>query len=94
VSLNFVPRTSHPELIGNYTSVRQYKYHFKKWQIAKSIPSAVKNKAIQTLGKRVRDGTEFGGIRYKGVEIDKKRLRRYINDDVRLNADFKLIASV
>ncbi|KAJ2985231.1 hypothetical protein NUW58_g5646 [Xylaria curta] len=75
-------------------SVRQYKYHFKKWEISKSIPSAVKDQAIRTLGKRVRDGTAFRGIKYKGVEIDKKRLRRYINDDVRLNSNFEMTASV
>ncbi|KAI0861575.1 hypothetical protein F4860DRAFT_164385 [Xylaria cubensis] len=75
-------------------SVRQYKHRFKKWDMFKSISSAVKDKAIQTLGKRVRDGTEFGGIRYRGVEIDAKRLRRYINDEMRLNPDLELAPSV
>ncbi|KAI8633005.1 hypothetical protein F5Y19DRAFT_285198 [Xylariaceae sp. FL1651] len=75
-------------------NVRQYKYHFKKWDISKSIPSAVKDLAISVMGKRVRAGTAVGGIRYKGMEIDKKRLRRYINDDIRLSQDCRLTASI
>jgi hypothetical protein len=66
----------------------------KKWDIFKSIPSVVKNQSVQVLGKRVRDGTAFGGIRYKGVEIDKKRLRRHITDEIRMNKDFEMMASV
>ncbi|GAW12359.1 hypothetical protein ANO14919_017250 [Xylariales sp. No.14919] len=75
-------------------NVRQYKSHLKKWNISKSVSSTVKDQAIQTLGKRIRDGTAVGGIRYKGVEIDKQKLRRYIQDDARLNANFKLTHSV
>ncbi|KAI0964809.1 hypothetical protein F4678DRAFT_454824 [Xylaria arbuscula] len=71
-------------------NVRQYKYHLKKWKISKSVSSDVKNQAIQILGKRIRDGKAAGGIRYRGVEIDKKKLRRYIEDDARLNVEFKL----
>ncbi|KAI0545283.1 hypothetical protein F4679DRAFT_599855 [Xylaria curta] len=43
--------------------------------------------------KRIRDGIDFGGIRYKGVEIDEKRLRRYINEETRLNQDLGLSPS-
>ncbi|KAI0490939.1 hypothetical protein F4859DRAFT_501062 [Xylaria cf. heliscus] len=71
-------------------NVRQYKYRFRKWGFFKSIPSAVKEQAIQTLGKRIRDDIPFEGIRYKGVEVNKKRLIRYIGDEVRLNSDFAL----
>ncbi|KAI1110727.1 hypothetical protein F5Y14DRAFT_427680 [Nemania sp. NC0429] len=74
-------------------NVRQYKYHFKKWDTPKSVSSAVKDQAIQILGKRARDGASSRGIRYKGVEIDKKKLRRHIDDQQR-NTDFKMITSV
>lgn len=70
-------------------SVRQYKYHLKKWDISKSISSSVKDQAIKAIRKRVRDGETVGGVRYKGEEVDKKRLRRYLDDQRRLSQDFR-----
>ncbi|KAI1327802.1 hypothetical protein F5Y16DRAFT_370945 [Xylariaceae sp. FL0255] len=75
-------------------NIRQYKYHFKKWDISKSVSSAVKEQAVRILGKRTRDDTSFGGIRYKGVEIDKGKLRRYVKDDAQLDVSVKLTGSV
>ncbi|KAI0517505.1 hypothetical protein F5B22DRAFT_108079 [Xylaria bambusicola] len=71
-------------------NARQYKYHLKKWNISKSISSYVKDQAIRTLGKRLHDGTSVGSIRYKGVEINKQKLRRFIKDDARLSVDLKM----
>ncbi|KAI1372771.1 hypothetical protein F4677DRAFT_431474 [Hypoxylon crocopeplum] len=75
-------------------NVRQYKYYFKKWGIFKSVPSSAKEKAIVALGKRDRDGEITGGVRYKGEVIDKKRLRRHINDQARAEAAILLSEAV
>ncbi|KAF7880582.1 uncharacterized protein EAF02_007428 [Botrytis sinoallii] len=56
-----------------------YKYYLKKWNLTKSVPKEKKEAAVTALGKRVRDdSTSTTVIRYKGGEIDKKRLRRHI----------------
>lgn len=71
-------------------SVRQYRYQLKKWNIAKNLTSAAKEKTIQVLGKRARDGAETGEVRYNGVEVDKKRLRRYLQSSARQQPELRL----
>ncbi|KAF7927849.1 hypothetical protein BELL_0409g00010 [Botrytis elliptica] len=57
----------------------QYKYYLKKWNLTKSVPKEKKEAAVTALGKRVRDDSiSTTVIKYKGGEIDKKRLRRHI----------------
>ncbi|KAH6673207.1 hypothetical protein B0J14DRAFT_66218 [Halenospora varia] len=58
---------------------RQYKYQLRKWDITKKVPSNKKEAAIIAIGKRTRDVNSSLAIKYHGEEVDKKRLRRYIN---------------
>ncbi|KAK6223958.1 hypothetical protein LQW54_000104 [Pestalotiopsis sp. IQ-011] len=71
-------------------SVRQYRYQLKKWNIAKNLTSTAKEKTIHVLGKRARDGAETGEVRYNGVEVDKKRLRRYLQSSARQQSELRL----
>ncbi|KAH8589002.1 hypothetical protein B0O99DRAFT_523979 [Bisporella sp. PMI_857] len=75
-------------------SVRQYKYHLSKWGISKNISSLKKEQAIKAIGKRTRDGTEVGGVRYNGREVPKKRLRRYMGTQAKLEQDLQLRSNV
>ncbi|CAJ2509436.1 Uu.00g144620.m01.CDS01 [Anthostomella pinea] len=69
-------------------------YHFKKWNISKSIPSSIKDQAIKTIRKRTRDGKATGGVKFNGEDIDKKRLRRHLNDTSRRNIEWQLSGTV
>ncbi|KAG6365698.1 hypothetical protein INS49_007309 [Diaporthe citri] len=68
--------------------IHQYRYHFKKWKIKKRITTVEKDDVITVLGNRRRQhgiGTsnvqlEQGGWR---KPVDKKQLKRYINDSIR-----------
>ncbi|KAI1328405.1 hypothetical protein F5Y16DRAFT_154316 [Xylariaceae sp. FL0255] len=70
---------------------RQFKHHLKKWGITKIVPKAAKDQAIKAIGKRMREGNSVVGVKYRGEEIDKKRIRRYLRDESRLDRDWKLI---
>ncbi|KAK5635682.1 hypothetical protein RRF57_011394 [Xylaria bambusicola] len=74
--------------------VRSYKYHLKKWNVFKSISSTVKDKAIRTLGKRRRNDKTVGGIRYRGAEINKQKLRRYMKENSQQKAGFILTSII
>lgn len=43
----------------------------------------MKEGVIKAIGKRLRDGTSVGSVRYKDQEVDKKRIRRHIDTQVR-----------
>ncbi|KAJ3535429.1 hypothetical protein NM208_g7137 [Fusarium decemcellulare] len=64
-----------------------YKYRFKKWDVKKSISSHVKTQVIKVQSKRKRDDastsdiTIIQGGRHK--PLDKKRLKRWIDDSLR-----------
>ncbi|KAK5635541.1 hypothetical protein RRF57_011253 [Xylaria bambusicola] len=75
-------------------NVRQFKYHLKKWDFTKAVPKAAKDKVVKAIGKRLREGKSVGTVRYKGENIDKKRIRRYLRHESRLNQDWKLITVV
>jgi hypothetical protein len=45
------------------------------------VPTQKKEEVITAIHKRVRDGKPVGIVRYKGKEIDKKRIRRFIDAD-------------
>ena len=76
------------------TSPHQYKYQLKKWGITKSVPAAKKEEAIKAIGKRTRDGASTTAVRYKGQEIDKKRIRRHIKNEARQDDDLHLCNKV
>jgi len=61
-------------------SEHSYKYYFGQWGISKNLPIAAKKAAIIALGKRVRDNNSTPAIFYNDQVINKKRLRRTIND--------------
>ncbi|KAK9787229.1 putative Clr5 domain-containing protein [Seiridium cardinale] len=71
-------------------SIRQYKHRLKKWGVTKSIPSDVKEQAIQVLGKRVRNEVPVGGIRHNDVAIKKPRLQRYLREQSKKEQDWHL----
>ncbi|KAI0023051.1 hypothetical protein F4780DRAFT_125516 [Xylariomycetidae sp. FL0641] len=71
-------------------NARQYKYRLKSWGIWRYLPSTVKAKAIGALGKRARGTSPSPNIRYKGEEVDKKRLRRHINSHMRSRETLQL----
>ncbi|KAJ4256333.1 hypothetical protein NW757_003968 [Fusarium falciforme] len=63
-----------------------YKYQFKKWDIKKSTSSKVKAQAVKVQLKRKRDAstsdlTIVEGGREKS--LDKKKLKRFLQDDLR-----------
>ncbi|KAJ4189832.1 hypothetical protein NW755_005828 [Fusarium falciforme] len=63
-----------------------YKYQFKKWGIKKSTSSKVKAQAVKVQLKRKRDAstsdlTIVEGGREKS--LDKKKLKRFLQDDLR-----------
>ncbi|OTA65967.1 hypothetical protein K449DRAFT_458006 [Hypoxylon sp. EC38] len=71
--------------------VHQYKYHFKKWGIKKRINAEEKGAIISALGKRrlhkgtsTSDATLDQGDFRKAV--DKKQLKRHINQSIRQSA--------
>ncbi len=45
------------------------------------MPTPKKEEAIKAIRKRLRDGTPVGTVRYKDKEVDKKRIRRYIDSE-------------
>jgi hypothetical protein len=67
----------------------QYRYHFKKWGIKKRITTVEKEAVISALGKRKRRQLEIGSSNVQLVQgdwlkpVDKKQLKRYINDSIR-----------
>ncbi|KAK9770079.1 putative Clr5 domain-containing protein [Seiridium cardinale] len=71
-------------------SIRQYKHRLKKWGVTKSVPSDVKEQAIQVLGKRVRNEVSVGGIRHNDVEIKKPLLQRYLREQSKKEHDWHL----
>ncbi|KAK6080899.1 hypothetical protein SCUP234_04997 [Seiridium cupressi] len=71
-------------------SIRQYKHRLKKWVVTKSVPSDVKEQAIQVLGKRVRNEMPVGGIRHNDVAIKKPRLQRYLREQSKKKHDWHL----
>jgi hypothetical protein len=81
--LYFIRRT-------NVTSARQYKHHLKQWGITKNVSSFIKDKAIKAMGKRARDGSVVAGVRHEGSELDKKRLRRYMSTQAKLEQDLQI----
>ncbi|KAI1469401.1 uncharacterized protein F4812DRAFT_470365 [Daldinia caldariorum] len=66
----------------------QYRAHFRRWGIKKSITTKEKNAAISVLGKRLRqDGISTSDVTISqggsSKNVDKKQLKRYINDTIR-----------
>lgn len=68
--------------------IHQYRYHLKKWEVKKHTTKVQKEGVITVVGKRRRQhgiGTSnvqlAQGDRLKPV--DKKQLKRYINDSIR-----------
>ncbi|XXH01228.1 hypothetical protein Hte_007582 [Hypoxylon texense] len=66
----------------------QYRYYFKKWDIKKRITTEEKGAVISALGKRrLREGasTSDATLDQGGFEkaVDKKQLKRYINESIR-----------
>lgn len=57
-------------------SERQYKYHLKKWDVGKTVPTSVKEEACTALGKRTRGATSTSTVEYNGERIGKAKLRR------------------
>lgn len=68
----------HGNVLTSGNSIRQYKYRLKKWEINKNTTSETKERAIAAIRKRARDGIDVGGVRFRGEELDKKRLRRHV----------------
>lgn len=69
---------------------KQYLYHFKKWKIKKRITTEEKGAIISALGKRrLQEGasTSDATLDQGGFEkaVDKKQLKRYINQSIRQN---------
>ncbi|RSL46181.1 hypothetical protein CEP54_013976 [Fusarium duplospermum] len=63
-----------------------YKYQFRKWGIKKSTSSAVKAQAVKVQLKRKRDASTSDLIIVEGgreKSLDKKKLKRYLQDDLR-----------
>ncbi|KAI1659367.1 hypothetical protein F4813DRAFT_352708 [Daldinia decipiens] len=68
----------------------QYQSHFRKWKIKKRITTKEKNVIISALGKRIRkDGVSSSNVTINqgqgdfAKSVDKKQLKRYINQDIR-----------
>ncbi|TGO16089.1 hypothetical protein BTUL_0032g00520 [Botrytis tulipae] len=67
---------------------RQYKYHLKRWNFTKSVPKEKREAAITALGKRAQDdSTSTAVTKYKGAEIEKKRLHRYMVEQERTHKE-------
>ncbi|KAG8156959.1 hypothetical protein KVR01_013181 [Diaporthe batatas] len=68
-------------------SVHQYRYHFKKWGIKKRTTTAEKEAVITALGKRRRQGMGTSDVQIEqggsSKAVDKKQLKRHINDSIR-----------
>lgn len=68
--------------------VHQYRYQFKKWGIKKRTTTVEKEAVITALGKRGRQhgmGTSNVNIEQGGLvkPVDKKQLKRHLNDSIR-----------
>lgn len=61
-----------------HSSERQYKYHLKKWDFGKIVPTSVKEEACKALGKRSREAASTSIVEYNGERIGKAKLRRYM----------------
>ncbi|KAI0154615.1 hypothetical protein GGR57DRAFT_512123 [Xylariaceae sp. FL1272] len=72
-------------------NIRPFKHHLKKWNFAKAVPKSAKANAVRAVRKRLQDGRNVTGVRYKGWNIDKGRIRRYLRDESRLEQDWRLI---
>ncbi|KAI7781227.1 hypothetical protein LA080_014886 [Diaporthe eres] len=73
---------------GFTAEIHQYRYHFKKWNIKKRITTVEKDNVITVLGKRRRQhGVGISNIQLEQGDwrkpVDKKQLKRYINDSIR-----------
>lgn len=66
----------------------QYRYQFKKWGIKKRTTTVEKEAVISALGKRKRRQLDIGPSNIQLVQgdwlkpVDKKQLKRYINDSI------------
>lgn len=84
------PRTLCHCLLSLISSCRvhQYRYHFKKWNIKKRITTVEKDDVITVLGKRRRQhGIGTSNVQLEQGDwrkpVDKKQIKRYINDSIR-----------
>jgi hypothetical protein len=79
-------------------SPSQYRYRLKEWGIKKRTTTEEKQAVISALGKRSRTGatTDDVVINEGGLEkmVDKKQLKRFINDQIRHAEEIKVIPGV
>lgn len=68
-------------------SESQYKYRFKKWDWKKNISSAKKQKIIEYSQTRAQMGKSTV-VRYKGKQVDARKLRREVKSIKRGEEDF------
>jgi hypothetical protein len=57
----------------------QYKYKFKSWKWKKNISSTKKAQICEVVQTRAALG-KSGIVKYKGKEVDEKKLRRYTKE--------------
>ncbi|KAK7417615.1 hypothetical protein QQX98_004436 [Neonectria punicea] len=66
---------------------RQYKYHFRKWNIQKSTSAKVNAEIIKRQAKRTRENASISDLRIVqgGLkkEVNKNKLKRFLNDKIR-----------
>lgn len=92
------PATTPPTTKGSFSKLvesnmscrpHQYRYQFKKWGIKKRTTTVEKEAVISALGKRKRRQLDIGSSNVQLVQgdwlkpVDKKQLKRYINDSIR-----------
>ncbi|KAM7198605.1 hypothetical protein V8F20_006135 [Naviculisporaceae sp. PSN 640] len=65
----------------------EYKNWFRKWGVRKRILTSEKNAIVSILGKRTYPGTSTSDITLgENKKVEKKQLRRYLSDQVRVAA--------
>lgn len=68
--------------------IHQYRYHLRKWKVKRRITTVEKEEVITVLGKRRRQhGIGTSNVQLEQGDwlkpVDKKQLKRYINDSIR-----------
>ena len=74
-----------PPLILFFTSAAQYKYQInKKWRLRKYIPES-KKVAMNHRYQHLSTASMTAVIKYKGQEVDPRKLRRQAKTEIRRN---------
>jgi hypothetical protein len=76
------------------SSDHQYKHHFRKWKVKKNIPASKKRQIWELHRRRTQDGKPSAVVKFKGKDVDQKKLERQRKSEARQQIFMKAIQDV